>query len=162
MIKTIQVIVRAFLVSFPASIFTGAVMISIALGSLFPQVESIAYPFLENNGNHIIVEKYSYSYAPGQSGTVIQHVMIDAQGNKKDITFRVGVYASLLYTLLLMVVSVVVAFVYRLLRCLPLEGVIGTTFWVSIWLAVGITSVIMFIALVFFLVFIVRALLASW
>jgi hypothetical protein len=137
-------------------------MISLALGSLFPQVDSIAYPFLATNGNHIGLERQSYSYAPGQSGTVIQHMLIDAQGNRKDITFRVGVYASLLYTLLLMVASVVIAFVYRLLRRLPLEELGGTTFWASVWLAAIVTGLVALIALGFFAAFIVRAVKASW
>lgn len=155
-------IIKALLVAVPASIFAGALMISVSLGSLFPQVDSIAHPFLAVNGNRIVIEKQDYSYSPGQKGTVVQHVLIDTQGNKKDISFRVGVYSSCIYTLILMFLSIAGALVYRILRHLPLAGLSGTTFWASLLAAGVITALVLLAALGAFVGFLFKAVRSSW
>lgn len=155
-------LIKALLVSFLPSLFAGAVMISIALGSLLPQIDSIIHPLLAIKGDKIIIEKQDYSHVPGETIIVIRHLLVYPQGNKKDITFRVGVYASLLYTASLMLLSLITAFVYTRSRHWPLTELVKASAFASVLLALIISGLVTLVAIGFFINFLIEVMRASW
>jgi len=141
-----SLILKAVLVCIPASLFAGAIMISISLGSLFPQVDSIANPLLERDGQKIIVEKEDYSYGPGQQGRAIHHYLVNGPGEKEEVTFKLSLYSSIIYTLILMFLSLLTALIYQLSRRLRLASFAGTTFLASIVVALAVSGVVVIAA----------------
>ncbi|MBU1148705.1 hypothetical protein KKI23_01305 [Patescibacteria group bacterium] len=139
-------IIKALLAALPASLFAGAVMISIALGSIFPEVDLIANSLVAIDGQKIIIEKQDYSYGPGQSGTVVKHLLINEKDEIEDVTFRLSVYSSLIYTVILMVLSLLAAGFYQFFRRLPIDALVTTAFGSSILLALLVTAVVVLFA----------------
>jgi hypothetical protein len=67
------------------SLFIGFVLISVAVGAIFPSIHKLTAPLICRDEVQIKVN--TYSYKPGQSGTDIHIYCVDGQGTQKEITF---------------------------------------------------------------------------
>lgn len=68
-----------------ASLFVGFVIISVAIGAVFPSLHKLAAPLICNGT--VNAESIKYSYKPGQVGWE-NHIYCDStSGERKEITF---------------------------------------------------------------------------
>ena len=150
----------AILATIPFSLFTG-IMLAGALATFIPQVDYVAYPFLSTHGNKVVSETWTFSL-PGEERFGTTHFLVDPQGNKRDITFRVTVYAAFIYTFILMLVSMILVGISMVRRKMPFNEILGQAFFKSA-VVCGITlAIIIVIAILFFAAWILKQLLASW
>jgi len=149
-----------FLSVIPCSLFAG-IMIAGSLAALIPQVDYVAYPFLSTHGNKVVPEKWQFAL-PGEERFGTTHLLVDSQGNKKDITFRVTVYAALIYTFILMLASLAAAAISMMRRKIPFNEIIGQAVIKSALVCLTTLGGIAVIAILFFAFWIVKQLLASW
>jgi hypothetical protein len=86
------------------SLFIGFVIISVAVGAVFPSMHKLTAPLICKG--EVQVESIRYSYKPGQVGWDNHIYCIDEQGSEKEITFpAIGVtglfYSAILFVILL-------------------------------------------------------------
>lgn len=67
-----------------ASLFVGFVIISVAVGAVFPSLHKLAAPLICNGT--VEVESIKYSYKPGQVGWD-NHIYCNSKAGRKEITF---------------------------------------------------------------------------
>ncbi len=84
-----------------ASMFCGILMISVAAGSIWPQMNSIAGP-LVCGSNKLEITQYSHSYTPGSVDTVTTDYCVDpVTENKQEVTGGITLVAGLIDSLFL-------------------------------------------------------------
>jgi hypothetical protein len=86
------------------SLFIGFVIISVAVGAIFPSMHKLTAPVLCSNGE-VEVEVITYSYKPGQIGTD-NHLYCNDEEGRREITWAaIGVsglfYSAIIFVLLL-------------------------------------------------------------
>lgn len=158
--KNWKMIFPAILATIPLSLFAG-ILLAGSLAALIPQVDYVAYPFLSTHGNKVVPEAWTFAL-PGEERFGTTHFLVDPQGNKKDITFRVTVYAALIYTFILMLVSMIAAWLSMLRRKIPFNEIIGQAAFKSALVCGSVLAIIIIIAILFFASWILKQLLASW
>ena len=87
--------VIALAIVLPACIFVGAMSASVG-GAFYPPVIEIAAPYVCNGTSGYLSR--DYSYRPGQSGVVHNFQCTDAGGEQRDITLPAFVAATLFYS----------------------------------------------------------------
>lgn len=87
------------LAALPASLFCGLMVVSIG-GVIHPPIVEVVTPWVCDGGNARLHTE-DYSYKPGQRGTSMTFSCTDAQGQSRDITFKVLGAATLFYSAIL-------------------------------------------------------------
>ena len=87
------------------SLFVGFVLISVAIGAIFPSIHKLTAPLICRGDFKI--ESNHYSYKPGQSGTDIHMYCIDDQGAKNEITFPLIGVTGLAASAIIFVVALI-------------------------------------------------------
>ena len=149
-----------FLSVIPCSLFAG-IMIAGSLAALIPQVDYVAYPLLSTHGNRVISETWTFSL-PGEERFGTTHLLVDSQGNKKDITFRVTVYAALIYTFILMLASMVITGISMARRKTPFNEIVSHATFESALVFFTVSAGIVVIIVLFFAAELLKDLLATW
>ena len=89
------------------SLFCGIVMFSVALGSIFPNVNAIAGPLVCGN-RKLEITQYTHSYTPGSVDTTTTDYCVDqASGSKQEVTPVIVLVAGTIDSLILFAVLVV-------------------------------------------------------
>ena len=90
------------------SLFCGLIMISVALGAIFPRlVNPIAKPLVCANGRLEITQNTT-SYKPGESDTWTTNTCVDsATGARQDVSLQTTLAAGGIYSLIIAVIIVV-------------------------------------------------------
>jgi len=158
--KNWHLVFKATLATIPFSLFTG-ILLAGALASLIPQVDYVAYPFLSTHGNKVISETWQFSL-PGEVRLGITHFLVDPQGNKKEITFRVTVYAVLIYTFILMLASMVITGISMARRKTPFNEIVSHATFESALVFFTVSAGIVVIIVLFFAAELLKDLLATW
>src|SRR5688572_19469804 len=86
------------------SLFIGFVIISVAVGAIFPSMHKLTAPLICKG--EVKVEVITYSYKPGQIGTDNHIYCLEEGGGQKEITFpAIGVtglfYSAIIFVILL-------------------------------------------------------------
>jgi ABC-type uncharacterized transport system permease subunit len=90
-----------------AGMFCGLIMISVALGSIVPKVNSIAAPIVCGNQS-LNISQYTASYSPGSVDTTTTFYCIDqATGDKRDVTGLIVFTAGMIYSLIIAAIIMV-------------------------------------------------------
>jgi hypothetical protein len=87
------------------SLFIGLVLISVAVGAIFPSIHKLSAPLICRDEVNIQVN--TYSYKPGQSGTDIHIYCVDDKGTQKEITFQAIVVTGLVASAILFVIALI-------------------------------------------------------
>lgn len=87
------------------SLFIGFVLISVAVGAIFPSIHKLSAPLICRGDVNIQVN--TYSYKPGQSGTDIHIYCVDDQGTQKEITFQAIAVTGLVASAILFVIALI-------------------------------------------------------
>jgi hypothetical protein len=87
------------------SLFIGFVIISVAVGAIFPSMHKLTAPLICKG--EVKVESIRYSYKPGQVGWDNHIYCIEAQGNEKEITFPAIGLTGLFYSAILFVILLI-------------------------------------------------------
>ncbi len=100
------------------SLFCGVIVISIGIGSVFPQLEQVAGPIV--CGSHELqIAQHIRHYRPGETNWTISAYCVDGStGEKRDVTNLVQLVAGAIYSLIPLVVMIGLAIRYR---NIPLE-----------------------------------------
>lgn len=85
--------------------FIGIVFLSIGLGVIFPTITMIGAPLSCPAPGQFELFSQGYSYRPGQSGVVREYYCLQPGGHRETVTFLTLLYAGLLYSALLMTVT---------------------------------------------------------
>lgn len=102
----------------PVSLFCGLMVVSIG-GVIHPPLVEVVTPWVCEGGDARLRTE-DYSYKPGQHGTSMTFWCTDAQGQSRDITFKVLGAATLFYSGIFAAVLLPLAFgVGRCLRMPP-------------------------------------------
>ncbi len=88
-----------------ASLFIGFVLISVAVGAIFPSIHKLTAPLICSDDVNIQVN--TYSYKPGQSGTDIHIYCVDQQGAQKEITLQAIAVTGLIASAILFVIALI-------------------------------------------------------
>ena len=81
--------------------FCGLIMVSVALGSIFPKVNSIAGPIVCGN-QKLDISQYTASNSPGLVDTTTTFSCTDlVTGEKKDLTLLIVFVAGMIYSLII-------------------------------------------------------------
>lgn len=111
----IKGILGAALGLFAISFFCGFIVFAIGFGSLFPQMNQVARPFVCGDQT-LEVKQYVSHYRPGETSWTIQAFCVTAAGNKVDRTGWVQFTAGLIYSIVPFIILVVLAVRARLAR----------------------------------------------
>lgn len=144
------------------STFTGVVMVSVAGGALFPSLTKIAYPLLASKGEHVELILTDFSYKPGQSGTTVEHVLVRADGTRRDVSLKVFVVAGLAYGFLLFLSTLVVTFIILRIKQLPRAAFESLLLPISIYVFAAVTGLVIIAAIGSGFIFVIRALARAW
>lgn len=88
-------------------LFCGLLMISVALGSIFPKINSIAGP-LVCGSQSLDITQYTASYSPGSVDTTTTIYCVDtASGTKREVTPLIVLVAGLIYSLIIAAIILV-------------------------------------------------------
>ncbi|MHA3902104.1 SHOCT domain-containing protein [Castellaniella sp. WN] len=85
--------------------FIGIVFLSIGIGSMFPTLTMIGAPLSCPAPGRFDLFSQGYSYKPGQYGVVREYSCLRPDGRKEIVTFLTLLYAGLIYSALLMTVT---------------------------------------------------------
>ena len=89
------------------SLFCGIVMFSVALGSIFPNVNAIAGPLVCGN-RKLEITQYTHSYTPGSvDTTTTDHCVDQTTGRKQEVTPVIVLVAGMMDSLIFFAVVVV-------------------------------------------------------
>lgn len=100
--------------------FIGIVFLSIGLGAIFPTITMIGVPLSCPAPGQFELFSQGYSYKPGQHGVVREYYCLLPDGHKETVTFLTLLYAGLLYSALLMTVTMWLGrFGLRIMRIKP-------------------------------------------
>jgi len=100
--------------------FIGIVFLSIGIGVIFPTLTMIGAPLSCPAPGQFDLFAQGYSYKPGQYGVVREYSCLQPDGHKEIVTFLTLLYAGLLYSALLMTVTMWLGrFGLRILRIKP-------------------------------------------
>ncbi len=100
--------------------FIGIVFLSIGIGSMFPTLTMIGAPLSCPAPGQFELFSQSYSYKPGQHGVVREYYCLLPDGQRETVTFLTLLYAGLLYSALLMTVTMWLGrFGLRIVRIKP-------------------------------------------
>jgi hypothetical protein len=88
------------------SLFIGFVIISVAVGAIFPSIHKLSAPLICRD--EVQIQVNSYSYKPGQSGTDIHIYCVDDQGTQKEITFPLIGVTGLVASAIIFVIALIV------------------------------------------------------
>jgi hypothetical protein len=113
--KKIKENVVLALVLFAISFFCGFIVFAVGLGSLFPQMNQVARPFVCGD-QEMEVKQYVSHYRPGETSWTIQAFCVTAAGNKVDRTGWVQFTAGLIYSILPFIILVGLAVRAKLAR----------------------------------------------
>jgi hypothetical protein len=86
------------------SLFVGFVIISVAVGAVFPSMHKFTAPLICSG--EVKVESIQYSYKPGQVGWNNHIYCIDESGTQQEITFPAIGVTGLFYSAILFVILV--------------------------------------------------------
>jgi hypothetical protein len=93
--------------------FCGLIMIAVALGAVFPKVNSIAAPIVCPKGVFEITQQ-TYSYRPGSTDTMTTDYCIDkATIERTDVTGQVIFTSGTIYSLIIAAVIYIWAKIYQ-------------------------------------------------
>jgi hypothetical protein len=94
--------------------FCGIILISVALGSIFPKVNSIARPMV--CGNEMLdITQYTAPHTPGSVDTTTKDYCIDpATSSKREVTPLIVLVAGIIYGLIIFVLLLIVWVLSRL------------------------------------------------
>jgi hypothetical protein len=83
-------------------------------GLIFPSmlIETVG-PFITSQNEKIILEKYDYSYKPGQSGTQYNFYIVDENGEKSEVTIKLIVYSFFIYSAAFILLLFTIVILYR-------------------------------------------------
>jgi hypothetical protein len=95
------------------SLFCGIVVISIGIGSLFPQINQIAKPIV--CGSDVMeVKQHVYHYRPGETSWTINAYCVDSTtGVKKDVTGLVQLVAGMIYSVIPLITLIILSIIFR-------------------------------------------------
>lgn len=100
--------------------FIGIVFLSIGLGVIFPTITMIGAPLSCPAPGQFELFSQGYSYRPGQHGVVREYYCLQPGGHQETVTFLTLLYAGLLYSALLMTVTMWLGrFGLRIVRIKP-------------------------------------------
>jgi hypothetical protein len=92
----------ALAIVLPACIFVGAMIASVG-GAFYPPVVEIAVPYVCNGAPESRTQ--DYSYRPGQAGVAHNFQCTDAGGDQRDITWPAFVAATLFYSVIVLLLT---------------------------------------------------------
>jgi hypothetical protein len=86
------------------SLFVGFVLISVAIGAIFPSIHKLAAPLICTGS--VEIETLQYSYKPGQMGWE-HHIYCAGEEGRKEITFPAIAVTGLIASAILFVIALV-------------------------------------------------------
>jgi hypothetical protein len=86
------------------SLFVGFVLISVALGAIFPSIHKLAAPLICKGS--VEIETFQYSYKPGQVGWE-HHIYCASEEGRKEITFPAIAVTGLIASAILFVIALI-------------------------------------------------------
>jgi hypothetical protein len=92
----------ALVIVLPTCIFVGAMIASVG-GAFYPPVVEIAAPYVCNGTSGRLT--WDYSYRAGQSGVAHNFQCTDAGGDRRDITWPAFVAATLFYSAIVLLLT---------------------------------------------------------
>jgi hypothetical protein len=99
-----------------ACMFCGILMFSVAAGSIWPHLNSIAAPVVCGS-RQLQITQYTASYTPGSVDTTTTDYCVDpATGSKQEVTPLIVFVAGLIYSLILFVIVAAWILIRRVLK----------------------------------------------
>lgn len=86
------------------SLFIGFVLISVAIGAIFPSMHKLTAPLICNGS--VEVETLQYSYKPGQVGWE-NHIYCDSEAGRREITFPAIGVNGLIASVIIFVIALI-------------------------------------------------------
>jgi hypothetical protein len=87
------------------SLFVGFVLISVAIGAIFPSIHKLAAPLICTGS--VEIETLQYSYKPGQMGWEHHIYCAGESGERREITFPAIAVTGLIASAILFVIALV-------------------------------------------------------